>query len=71
MIHLTKREVDDLRLCQRALERVLATLDSTGAGIAAIHVDAAIEQLKKNLALAKVIRPGIEDTPLVVPGAHE
>lgn len=51
MIHMTTHEVDDLRHCQRTLERVLASLDTAGAGIAAIHVNAAIEQLKKNLSV--------------------
>ena len=50
MIQLTLHEVDDLKHCLRKLEIVLKTLDAAGAGIAAIHVNAAIEQLKKNLA---------------------
>ncbi|WP_299192453.1 hypothetical protein [uncultured Erythrobacter sp.] len=36
------------------LEDVLSKLDAIGAGIAAIHVDAAIEQLRGNLASAEV-----------------
>lgn len=67
MIQMTTREVDELRQCQQALEQVLATLDSAGAGIAAIHVNAAIEQLKKNLALVKTAGPGIGDTGFFVP----
>lgn len=49
MIQLTSRELDDLKYCKRELEGVLELLDTAGAGIAAIHVNAAIEQLKKNL----------------------
>jgi hypothetical protein len=36
--------------CQQVLEMTLDRLDRVGAGIAAIHVDAAIQQLKQNLA---------------------
>lgn len=49
MIQLTICEIDDLKYCQRELEGVLELLDAAGAGIAAIHVNAAIEQLKRNL----------------------
>lgn len=49
MIQLTTCEIDDLKYCRRELEGVLELLDAAGAGIAAIHVNAAIEQLKKNL----------------------
>ena len=49
MIFMTTNEVADLKDAQRTLEQILATLDHAGAGIAAIHVNAAIEQLKKNL----------------------
>jgi hypothetical protein len=49
MIQLTSHEIDDLKYCLRELEGVLTLLDKAGAGIAAIHVNAAIEQLKKNL----------------------
>ena len=51
MIHMTTDEVIDLKQCQHALERVLVSLDTAGAGIAAIHVNAAIEQLKKNISV--------------------
>ena len=34
-----------------ALEGVLEKLDQFGAGIAAVHVNAAIEQLRSNLAI--------------------
>lgn len=50
MIQLTSLEIDDIDHCKRELEAVLKVLDTVGAGIAAIHVNAAIEQLKKNLA---------------------
>ena len=49
MIQLTSLEIDDIDHCKRELEAVLKVLDTVGAGIAAIHVNAAIEQLKKNL----------------------
>lgn len=39
----------ELRECLRALELTLERLDDVGAGIAAIHVDAAIQQLHTNL----------------------
>lgn len=67
MIHITTCEVDDLKHCQEALERVLAMLDTAGAGIAAIHVDAAIEQLKKNILLANADSVSVEDTAFYVP----
>lgn len=51
MIHMTTDEVIDLKQCQHALERVLVSLDTVGAGIAAIHVNAAIEQLNKNISV--------------------
>ena len=38
----------ELQECERQLEQVLRRLDQVGAGIAAIHVNAAIEQLKAN-----------------------
>lgn len=49
MIRLTSCEIDDLDHCKRELEGVLGILDTVGAGIAAIHVNAAIEQIKSNL----------------------
>lgn len=50
MIQLTSCEIDDIAHCKRQLEAVLKMLDNVGAGIAAIHVNAAIEQIKHNLA---------------------
>lgn len=50
MIQLTSCEIDDLGHCKRELEVALGMLDAVGAGIAAIHVNAAIEQIKSNLA---------------------
>lgn len=50
MIQLTSCEVEDIDHCKQQLEAVLRVLDSVGAGIAAIHVNAAIEQLTKNLS---------------------
>jgi hypothetical protein len=49
MVHITSGELAELRECVSALGHVLARLDRLGAGIAAIHVDAAIEQLKNNI----------------------
>lgn len=49
MIQVTIVELQGLQDSVRALENVLETLDLVGAGIAAIHVDAAINQLKNNL----------------------
>lgn len=43
----------ELRECRAGLKSVLQRLDSIGAGIAAIHVDAAIAQLKNNIDLAE------------------
>jgi len=62
MFQLTSCEIDDLDHCKRELESVLKILDCAGAGIAAIHVDAAIEQLKSNIA-AVAPEAGI-NTPL-------
>lgn len=41
----------ELSDCQRVLEITLFRLDCLGAGIAAIHVDAAIQQLRENIRL--------------------
>ena len=49
MFQLTSCEIDDLIDCKRELENVLIRLDAAGAGIAAIHVNAAVEQLNNNL----------------------
>ena len=49
MLHITSEELSDLRTSVAALESVLAKLDHIVAGIAAIHVDAAICQLTNNL----------------------
>ena len=43
-----------------ALDRVLETLDRIGAGIAAIHVDAAIDQLRNNLEVCEAQEPVIK-----------
>ena len=50
-IYVTQTELAEqleLQECERQLEQVLRRLDQVGAGIAAIHVNAAIEQLKAN-----------------------
>ena len=49
MLIVTPQEMRELRHCLSTLEAVLANLDHLGAGIAAIHVDAAVNQLKGNL----------------------
>lgn len=49
MIHVTVSELEELKESIATLEGILATLDLIGAGIAAIHVDAAINQLQNNL----------------------
>lgn len=50
MKNITSAATIELRYCIDDLEDVLAKLDAIGAGIAAIHVDAAIEHLRGNLA---------------------
>ena len=47
--YLTSTEVQELKNCISDLEIVLEKLDKVGAGIAAIHVDAALVQLRGNL----------------------
>ncbi len=49
MLHVTLGELAELKRCLTSLEDILTALDKVGAGIAAIHVDAAINQLKNNL----------------------
>lgn len=56
MIQLTSREFGELERSIQELTRILATLDELGAGIAGIHVSAAIEQLNKNLEAIVLMR---------------
>lgn len=49
MLHVTNDELVRLKSSLASLESVLHTLDEVGAGIAAIHVDAAINQLRGNI----------------------
>ena len=56
VVQLKKRELAELEQCVCTLEEVLVSLDTIGAGIAAIHVDAAINQLKTNLENLHVAR---------------
>lgn len=49
MLHVTPDELTRLKASLTSLESVLQTLDEIGAGIAAIHVDAAITQLRNNI----------------------
>ena len=60
MIHISIRELGELQESLVALDRVLETLDRIGAGIAAIHVDAAIDQLRNNLELCEAQEPVIK-----------
>ncbi|MHA7818259.1 MAG: hypothetical protein ACX930_01285 [Erythrobacter sp.] len=53
MLHVTPKELARLGHCLTSLETVLQTLDELGAGIAAIHVDAAIDQLRGNIEVAR------------------
>lgn len=61
MIHVSASELAQLKSSIAALKDVLGTLDDLGAGIAAIHVDAAINQLKNNLEV-------VTDETLPAPG---
>lgn len=49
MINLSISETLELQDCRKTLQCTLKRLDMLGAGIAAIHVNAAIEQLTSNL----------------------
>ena len=49
MLNFETSEVLEFHECLAVLERTLQRLDLLGAGIAAIHVNAAIEQLKGNI----------------------
>ena len=71
MIHMTTNEVVDLKQCQHALERVLVSLDTAGAGIAAIHVNAAIEQLKRNMAVIAADTDILKQTQISFPEQNE
>lgn len=65
MIHVTFHELEDLKSSLATLEDVLEKLDRLGAGIAAIHVDAAINQLKNNLEVISQNPPEVVvDVPL-------
>ncbi len=60
MIHISIRELGELQESVVALDKVLETLDRIGAGIAAIHVDAAIDQLRNNLDLCEAQGPMVK-----------
>lgn len=49
MGHISSGELAELQDCVSSLKAILSRLDRIGAGIAAIHVDAAIEQLGSNI----------------------
>ncbi len=57
MIDIGLEEALELKNCQSALKETLARLDSLGAGIAAIHVNAAIESLANNIAIRTTDSP--------------
>ncbi|UAB77097.1 hypothetical protein INR77_09655 [Erythrobacter sp. SCSIO 43205] len=71
MIRMTTKEVHDLKQSKLALEDILVTLDRAGAGIAAIHVNAAIEQLKKNLSSVRLDPTIISAEHLFVPEQNQ
>ena len=60
MIHISIRELGELQESLAALDKVLETLDRIGAVIAAIHVDAAIDQLRNNLDLCEAQAPVVK-----------
>ena len=57
MIHISISELGELQESLVALDKVLETLDRIGAGLAAIHVDAAIDQLRNNLEICEAHGP--------------
>lgn len=67
MIHLTLVEAEDINQCVGELQNILGRLDAVGAGIAAIHVNAAIEQLGKNLQCVMVDEDNAGGEYLLVP----
>ena len=73
MLHITVGEFAELKRSLATLEDVLQTLDAVGARIAAIHVDAAINQLKSNVeavALAHTERSNGAKGPPPCPSEH-
>lgn len=72
MINLTIGETIELQECRRVLEDTLKTLDHLGAGIAAIHVNAAIEQLTSNLeTIEKARLKSLNGRRSINPGSPE
>ncbi|MEM7778849.1 MAG: hypothetical protein AAF697_00490 [Pseudomonadota bacterium] len=53
MIKISVDELGELHDSLAALDMALETLDRIGAGIAAIHVDAAIDQLRNNIEIVE------------------
>ena len=73
VLHITVGEFAELKRSLATLEDVLQTLDTVGAGIAAIHVDAAINQLKSNMeavALANTEQSSGAKGPPPCPSEH-
>lgn len=52
MKKLTKGAVIELHECRQTLHLVLESLDHVGAGVAAVHIDAAIHNLDSHLDCA-------------------
>ncbi|BDI61067.1 hypothetical protein [Qipengyuania nanhaisediminis] len=68
MKNLGIEELGELMDCSSALEEVLRRLDVVGAGLAAIHVDAAIHQLRANLDATITTMSGTGDQSRVAAG---
>ncbi len=63
--HLHLPQAHELYSIILSLEHELVKLDRFGAGIAAVHVNAAIEQLRLNLAVVNDNSVGAFDTELI------
>ena len=60
----------ELKHSLAALEDILCRLDRIGAGIAAIHVDAAINQLKNNMEVIAEDRLNVADDTAPCPSEY-
>lgn len=65
MIETRLPEAHDLHAVLHTLERQLIKLDAMGAGIAAIQVNAAIEQLRTNIEVVNDAAAGPFDPTLI------
>jgi len=68
--HLPIGQTIKLQECRKTLEHTLSALDRLGAGIAAIHVNAAIEQLTSNLEIIEKARIGSFDQSIFQPSGR-